>query len=255
MLIIISPAKTLDFNSDLELGKYTIPEYLDESEVLVKELKQFDVSALKDLMHISNSLAELNYERFQMWHPEFNTDNARQALFAFKGEVYNGLKAGTYDVEDIAYAQEHLRILSGLYAVLKPLDLIQAYRLEMGTHVKTNRGTTLYEFWGDRITKSLNKEMKRQKEKVLVNLASNEYFKSIDPKKLNAEIITPVFLDYNGGKYRIVTFFAKNARGLMTSFLIKNRIENPEEIKLFDEAGYYYNDQLSKDHKIVFTRV
>lgn len=205
-------------------------------------------------MSVSDSLAELNRQRFKQWKTPFRPDNSRQAMFAFKGDVYLGLDAYSMAPAEVKFAQSHLRILSGLYGLLRPLDLMQAYRLEMGTRLGTQQGSNLYQFWGDRITKSLNRELKQSDSKTLVNLASGEYFKSIKPKQLNAEIITPAFKEYRDGQYKFIQFFAKKARGLMARYLIDRKIDDPEALKDFDYAGYGYNAELSDDNEWVFTR-
>ncbi|MBI9058192.1 MAG: peroxide stress protein YaaA [Labilibaculum sp.] len=254
MLIVISPAKTLDFESQAQSNIHSETSFLKESKQLVKELRKFKVDDIKELMGVSPKLAQLNFERFHEWHPPFTPDNAKQALLAFKGDVYTGIDAGTFTDAEFERSQTNLRILSGLYGVLKPMDLIQAYRLEMGKKLKTKKGDNLYQFWGDKITNSINKDLKEYDHKQLINLASNEYFKSINKKKIKAEIITPVFKDLKNGEYKMISFFAKKARGLMTRFIIQNQITNPEEIKAFNMDGYMYNPSLSKDLEPVFTR-
>jgi len=199
-------------------------------------------------------LGSLNFGRYQDWQPSFTTDNAKQALLAFKGDVYTGLQAEEMSEDDLQWAQNHLRILSGLYGLLRPLDLMQPYRLEMGTKFANAGGKNLYEFWGEKITEGLNAELAKQPTPVLINLASNEYFKAVKPKVLNAEIITPVFKDWKNDKYKIISFFAKKARGLMSQYIIKNRIEDAEQIKQFALAGYQYNEAMSSAKEWVFTR-
>ena len=205
-------------------------------------------------MGLSDKLGALNYERYQAWQRPFSPENAKQALLAFKGDVYQGLDAESMDAEDLAWAQNNLRILSGLYGLLRPLDLMQPYRLEMGTKFANQRGGDLYAFWGDLITRKINQHLEGSKEPVLLNLASNEYFKSVHPEKINAPIITPVFMDKKDDKYKIISFFAKKARGLMSAYIIKNRITDVERIKDFDSAGYSYNPAMSEGNKWVFTR-
>jgi len=205
-------------------------------------------------MGISPKLAQLNFERFINWQLPFSTDNAKQALLAFKGDVYTGLDAYSLNEDELQTAQNDLRILSGLYGVLKPLDLIQAYRLEMGKKLQTKKGNNLYEFWGDKITKEINKSLIAKNDKYLINLASNEYFKAVVKKKVKAEIITPVFKDFKNGQYKVISFFAKKARGLMTRFIIQNKITDPEHLKAFNSEGYNFNPQLSKNTELVFTR-
>ena len=205
-------------------------------------------------MKVSDKIGELNHQRFMNWHTPFDSDNAKQAVLAFKGDVYTGLDAQNFKAADFKFAQKHLRILSGLYGLLRPLDLMQAYRLEMGTKFENQRGKNLYEFWGDEITNALNAQLKKVKSDVLVNLASNEYFKAVKPKNLNAEIITPVFKDFKSGKYKIVSFYAKKARGLMSAYVIHNQITDVEDIKGFDYEGYQYNPEMSTAREWVFTR-
>ncbi len=254
MLVIISPAKSLDLNIERSFDYITIPSYLNEAERIVTELKKLKVGELESLMKISNKLAVQNYERFQRWSLPFTPDNARQALLVFKGDVYAGLDAATLSDEDLLYAQDHLRILSGLYGVLRPMDIIQEYRLEMGTSFSFNSNKNLYEYWSDMITQYINQRMAKIESDTIVNLASNEYFKVLNKKVLTYRIVTPVFQDYKNGEYKTISFYAKKARGLMTRYIIQNRIEDPEALKLFDWDGYYYNDKLSEDDKLFFTR-
>lgn len=254
MLILISPAKTLDFESPAQSTMHSDTLFLKESKQLIKELRKLSVDDIKDLMGVSPKLAQLNFERFHEWNPPFTIQNAKQALLAFKGDVYTGLDANSFTNVEFEQAQAKLRILSGLYGILKPMDLIQAYRLEMGKKLETNKGNNLYQFWGDKITEAINIDLKKYEYKQLINLASNEYFKSVNKKKVKAEIISPVFKDLKNGEYKIISFYAKKARGLMTRFLIRNKITNPEEIKAFDLDGYIYNPLLSKDLEPVFTR-
>jgi cytoplasmic iron level regulating protein YaaA (DUF328/UPF0246 family) len=253
MLITISPAKTLDFSQQGACQDHSTPDFLKESRELIKATRKLSPEELGELMGISQKLALLNYQRYRQWKTPFTPDNAKQALLAFRGDVYEGMSAQNFSSSDLAFAQEHLRILSGLYGVLRPLDLIQPYRLEMGTRLKTTRGNDLYQFWGDKITKSLNADLEQQGG-LLINLASNEYFKSVVGKKLAARIITPEFKDAKAGHYKVISFYAKKARGLMSAFIIKNRLQDPEEIKAFDERGYSYNEGLSSPDKWVFTR-
>jgi cytoplasmic iron level regulating protein YaaA (DUF328/UPF0246 family) len=205
-------------------------------------------------MGISDKLGVLNYDRYQEWSTPFTEDNAKQAVLAFNGDVYTGLDANSFKADEFKFAQKHLRILSGLYGLLKPLDLMQPYRLEMGTKFANQRGKDLYQFWGETITEALNKQLKSVKSDVLVNLASNEYFKSVKPKLLNAEVITPVFKDWKGDKYKIISFYAKKARGLMAAYIIKNKLTDVEAIKGFDYEGYCFNEGMSSAKEWVFTR-
>jgi len=254
MLTVISPAKTLDYESPPTTDAWSQPDHLTQSRKLVRRLRELSAADLSRMMSVSDALAELNQQRFKRWKTPFRPDNARQALFAFKGDVYIGLDAYSLQEPDLDFAQQHLRILSGLYGLLRPLDLMQPYRLEMGTRLETDQGTNLYQFWGDRITLSLNQELKLSASSTLINLASGEYFKSIRPAGLKAEIITPAFRDYRNGEYRFIQFFAKKARGLMARYLIDKRIDDPEGLKAFDYEGYKFNASLSKAGDWVFTR-
>ena len=254
MIIVISPAKTLDFESSPITQEHTQPNFLDDSARLIDELRKLEPDQIGKLMSISPKLAVLNSNRYFAWKRPFNMENAKQAVLAFKGDVYTGLDAETLTAAELAFAQDHLRILSGLYGVLRPLDLIQAYRLEMGTQFKNPRGNNLYEFWGDKITQVLNQDLKKQKSDILINLASNEYFQSIQTNKLNARIITPVFKDQKNGVYKVISFFAKKARGLMSRYIIQNRLTNPEDIKRFDFSGYQFSENASSQDEWVFTR-
>lgn len=253
MLTIISPAKTLDFSSSI-VTKATKPSMLKDAEDLVSVLRTYSPNKLVDLMGVSKKIAELNYDRFTQWKVPFNKSNSKQAILAFKGDVYTGLGAENFDNDDLDFAQEKLRILSGLYGVLRPLDLIQPYRLEMGTKLKNNRGSSLYEFWQSKLTKNINKQLRSIKSCHLVNLASNEYFNSIEKDKLDAEIITPVFKDYKNGKFKIISFYAKKARGLMSSYIIKNRVNDIKKLKEFNSDGYLYEPELSTNDQWIFLR-
>jgi uncharacterized protein len=254
MLIVLSPSKTLDFESSSPTKKFTQPELIEDSKILMATLKKLKKDDVAKLMGLSDNLAILNYERFQTWKTPFNDKNAKVAMFAFKGDVYEGLAADDFKEMDCTFAQKHLCILSGLYGVLRALDLIQPYRLEMGTALTTDAGKTLYDFWGDKVTQQLNKYTKAAKTDILVNLASQEYFKAVKPKLLKADIITPVFKDYQQGSYKTVGIFAKRARGVMSRFIIKNRLFNVNDIKGFTEEGYKFNDKLSNHSDWVFTR-
>ena len=254
MLIVVSPAKTLDFESPVPAKEFSQPDFLSESRKLVKELKQLDPEAISSLMKVSPKIAEENFFRFNSFRTPFTEKNARQAIYAFKGDVYTGLDVASYRAADLKFAQKHLRILSGLYGLLRPLDLMQPYRLEMGTDFANARGRNLYEFWGDRITMALNEAMKGQKDRVLVNLASNEYFRAVKTQKLDAEIVTPVFRDYKNGQYKVISFFAKKARGRMASYIICNRLKKVDELKGFDVDGYRFSEAQSSGNELVFTR-
>lgn len=254
MLIVISPAKALDFKTPPVTEQFTVPEMLEKSEKLIAELKKMDREEISKLMGISTSLGELNFQRFQTWHLPFNAENAKQAVLAFNGEVFRGLDADRFSANEFETAQKRLRILSGLYGVLKPLDLIQPYRLEMGTKLKTDGFSDLYGFWKSAIVAKINKAVEESGSGVLVNLASAEYFKSIDKQKLKAKVITPEFKDLKNGKYKIISIYAKKARGLMTRFIIENNITDADSLPAFDVGGYNFNPRLSKPLNPVFTR-
>lgn len=252
MKIIISPAKSLDFETPSKINNFTMPAFLDESCILMNELKQLSPQELSTLMKISPKLGELNYVRNQSWRIPFNLKNAKQSIFAFRGDVYAGLDVDTLDKQDLTFAQKHLHILSGLYGILKPLDLIQPYRLEMGTKLTNQRGKDLYQFWGEKLTTSLQKAS--GKNQSLINLASIEYSKAIQFDHLNGKIITPIFKDKKNGSYKLISFFAKKARGLMCRYIIQNQITDPELIKDFNLSGYHFNAVLSNANEWVFTR-
>jgi cytoplasmic iron level regulating protein YaaA (DUF328/UPF0246 family) len=254
MLIVISPAKTLDFDTPPGTRKTTQPEFLDRSAELVNEARALSPEDIRRLMGVSENIAALNHQRFMNWGVPFGLDNAKQSILAFKGDVYTGLQADTLSAAQLTFAQKHLRILSGLYGLLRPLDLMQPYRLEMGLKFANSGGDNLYAFWGDTITESLNTQFKKSGSKVLVNLASNEYFKSIKKRSLEAEVITPVFKDLKGGKYKVISFFAKKARGQMARFIIDNALNEPEAMKKFKTGGYRYNKAESTAREMVFTR-
>ena len=254
MLIVISPAKKLDYASSVNAPLTTQPELLDHAQELLHGLKALAPQDVSSLMSLSDKLGALNFERFQEWQTPFTADNARPAVLAFKGDVYQGLDAESMSDEDLRWAQDHLRILSGLYGLLRPLDLMQAYRLEMGTKFANPRGADLYQFWGDIITDELNRAELKAEPSVMVNLASNEYFKSVHKKDISARIITPVFMDKKNEKYKIISFYAKKARGLMSRYIIRNRITEVEQIKDFDTDGYSYNAALSEADQWVFVR-
>ncbi len=250
--IIISPAKTLNFDKNISFKNFSTPVFLKKSNILVEIMKKYSASELSDLMKISPKLADLNFERFLLWKINHTIENSKQAVNAYNGDVYDGLNTKTFSESDFDFAQNHLRILSGLYGVLKPLDLIMPYRLEMGTAIAGKHGKNLYDFWGNCITEELNAGMKNNA--VLVNLASNEYFKAINSKILNTKILTPIFKEDKEGNFQIVSFFAKKARGLMSRFIIQNRIEKTEDLKAFNLAGYAFNSRLSTANEFVFTR-
>ncbi|MBA4502395.1 peroxide stress protein YaaA [Marinobacterium marinum] len=254
MLTLVSPAKTLDYDSPLATQVYSQPRFIDHSRELIDTLRQLSVQDIAELMKLSDKLAALNVARYESWEPAHATDNARQALLAFKGDVYAGLDAESFTAADFEFAQRHLRILSGLYGVLRPLDLLEPYRLEMGTRLKNPRGDNLYQFWGNLITEALNEELAEHSAEVVINLASNEYFKAVKPRQLNARLITPVFKDLKNGQYKIISFYAKKARGLMSRYMIRNRIETPEALQQFDLEGYYFSPEQSQGDTWVFLR-
>ena len=254
MLILVSPSKRLDYKSKMPNVDVTSIRFPQEAEMLSEVLKQYKPTELAQFMNISMNLASLNTDRHLKWQWPFEKGEARPALFAFKGDVYEGIDAYSLTAKEIAYSQKSLRILSGLYGVLRPLDEIMPYRLEMGTKLVTREGADLYEVWKERITDILNKDLKEAKFKVLLNLASQEYFRAVDTSKIEADIVTPVFKDYKNGAYKIISFYAKKARGLMTRFVIENKLKRVEDLKAFDSDGYYYNTELSNDKELVFTR-
>jgi cytoplasmic iron level regulating protein YaaA (DUF328/UPF0246 family) len=254
MLTVISPAKTLDFVTPSITNKHTNPDFLDHSSELIQILKKHPPKKLKKMMKISDKLAELNVQRFNDWNLPFTQDNAKQAILAFKGDVYLGLEAEDLTSRDLNFAQKHLRILSGLYGLLKPLDLIQPYRLEMGAKLKNRAGNDLYQFWGKQLSTSIETELASHRSRVLVNLASLEYFKSLHGNDLSVKVINPVFKDYSNGRYRVLSFYAKKARGFMANYIIKNRINKAEDLKTFDTDGYKYSKTLSSEDQWVFSR-
>lgn len=243
MLIIISPAKTLDYESPLATTRYTQPELLDHSAQLMEYCRELTPAQIGSLMKISDKLAGLNAARFAEWQPNFTPQNARQAILAFKGDVYTGLHAEDFSEQDFDFAQQHLRMLSGLYGLLRPLDLMMPYRLEMGIKLHNVKGNDLYNFWGDLLTEKLNQQLKEQGDDVLINLASDEYFKAVKPAKLDGQLIKPVFLDEKGGKFKVISFYAKKARGLMSRFIIQNQLTQPEQLKDFNLEGYFFDEE------------
>ncbi len=254
MLILLSPAKSLDF-SESAVTAHSVPELLEETDSLIGTLREKSQKEVADLMGLSAKLAELNFDRYQSYsRPLIPDENAKQALLAFKGDVYRDWPLDSYDGQDFEYAQSHLRILSGLYGALRPLDLIRPYRLEMGTRLQTDRGTNLYQFWGSTITDSLNQTLRETGDSTVVNLASNEYFSSVKKRELNAEIVSPVFMDWKNGKYKIISFFAKRARGAMAHYLLKNRVESLEGLRAFDGDGYKLDEESSSPTEPVFLR-
>jgi len=254
MLMVVSPAKDLDLTPYSPAVSVTQPALLADASELAKVCKALTPSELASLMHISDKLAGLNAARFAQWQPPFQQDNAKAALFMFNGDVYQGLAAESLTAEDLAFAQQHLRILSGLYGVLRPLDLMQAYRLEMGTKLANQSGADLYAFWKSKIATHLQQQLTALQSDTLLNLASQEYFKAVDKKQLNARIITPEFKDYKNGQYKIISFYAKKARGLMARYVIEQRLTSATQLTEFNVAGYYYSAADSTADKPVFLR-
>lgn len=254
MLIVLSPAKTLDYDTPPTTDIHTLPDFIAHSAELIDTLKQLSPAQIGSLMQISDALAVLNVGRYASWSAKFTKKNAKQAILAFDGDVYEGLDTPSLNVKQLDYAQSHIRILSGLYGVLRPLDLMQPYRLEMGTRLVNPRGKDLYAFWGNLVTEALNQVLAAQKSEALVNLASEEYFKVIKPKLLNAPVITPVFEDWKGGKYKVISFYAKRARGLMVRYAAVNRITQPERLKAFDMEGYAFDAAGSSERTWLFRR-
>ena len=254
MLSVISPAKKLDFETPATTARHTQPDFLEQSQELIEILRDYSPQRLSELMGISDKLAALNAARYAEWHTPFTAQNAKPAIQAFQGDVYVGLEADTFTDDENAFAQQHLRILSGLYGLLRPLDLIQPYRLEMGTRLENPAGKDLYAFWKETLTAELDRAVAASGSPVLINLASNEYFKAIDARRLEARVITPVFKDEKNGKLKIISFYAKKARGLMTAWMIRERLDDPEGLKEFDVAGYRFNAAMSEGDTLVFTR-
>ncbi len=254
VLILLSPAKSLDFEPT-DVALHTQPDALEDSQRLIDVMRKKSSASVAKLMGLSTKLADLNVERYRTYETPFVLNQgAKQALLAFKGDVYRQWPLADYDDADFAYAQAHLRILSGLYGALRPMDLIRPYRLEMGTRLKTRRGKNLYDFWGARITKALNAALAEQGDRIVVNLASNEYYGSVHTKALEAQVISPVFKDYKNGTFKIISFYAKAARGQMAHYLLKNRIADPEGLTAFDGNGYFYDAETSTPDKPVFLR-
>ncbi|MAY69915.1 MAG: peroxide stress protein YaaA [Halomonas sp.] len=254
MLSVISPAKTLDFETPATTDIHSEPDYLDRSRELIDILRDYSPARISELMGVSDKIAGLNAARFGQWQTPFTPDNAKVAAQAFQGDVYVGLQADTFNEADNRFAQDHLRILSGLYGLLRPLDLIQPYRLEMGTRLENAKGKDLYAFWKPLLTEELDRAVAQSGTPVLVNLASNEYFKAVDAKKLKAEVVTPVFKDWKNDRYKIISFYAKKARGLMAAWMIQQRLDDKEGLKDFDVAGYRFNAAESEGGTLVFTR-
>ena len=254
MFFVLSPAKNLNVKDPAPVKEFTQPDLLAEAEILMRQLRELAPQQIAELMHVSDKIALLNAERNAEWHTPFTPDNAKQAVFIFNGDVYEGIAAETLKPEQIQYLQQHVRLLSGLYGILRPLDLMQPYRLEMGTAFANTRGKNLYEFWGDIITDLLNDTLAQAGSDILINLASQEYFKSVNTKKLKARLITPVFKDEKNGKYKIISFYAKRARGLMVRYAAEHNITDPEMLKNFDYEGYSFNAAASNESEWVFMR-
>lgn len=256
MLFLLSPAKSLDYERPLPAGlpPHTLPPFMADSAELIETLRQLAPQEVAQLMSISDKLAQLNVARYATWSPSFSAANARAALFAFNGDVYEGLDAYTLSPADIAWAQDHVLMLSGLYGALRPLDWMQPYRLEMGTKLPNARGKNLYEFWGQRIAQLINERQALESAPVVIHLASQEYFKSVDLKHLQARVVECVFEDYKGGHYKIISFYAKQARGLMARYAIEHRLTQPEQLMAFDSAGYAYAPEVSRTDRLVFRR-
>ena len=254
MLMVISPAKTLDYETPPVTQRFTLPAHLDHASELIEQLRELSPADISTLMDLSDKLAGLNAARFGSWVPDFTPANAKQALLAFKGDVYTGLHADDFNDADFDFAQQHLRMLSGLYGLLRPLDLMQPYRLEMGTKLANPRGKNLYEFWDERISGWLNEALTAQGDDMLLNLASNEYFSAVKRKALHARVINTEFKDLKNGQYKIISFYAKKARGMMSRFVIEERINDPAQLKQFDAQGYRFNAEQSKPDNLVFLR-
>lgn len=254
MIAVISPAKTLDFESKSSTKKYSLPLHLEQSEKIINKLSGFNAKKLGKLMDISDKLAELNVERYQSWHKNFDVKNAKTAILAFKGDVYLGLEADTFKEKDFSFAQDHLLILSGLHGYLKALDLIQPYRLEMGTSIAVGKAKNLYQYWGKTVSEDIATMLQTHQDKVLINIASEEYFKVIDSKSFSWPIINCVFKDKKGSDYKMIGFFAKKARGYMAAYIVKNRVEKRDDLKNFDAHGYAFNSKMSTESTWVFTR-
>ena len=254
MLMVISPAKTLDYDTPPVIEQSTQPRFVEHSVELIEVLREKSPQDIAKLMSLSDKLASLNVARYGSWERESTPQNAKQALLAFKGDVYTGLNAEDFSTDDFAFAQQHLRMLSGLYGLLRPLDLMQPYRLEMGTKLVNPRGKDLYTFWGERISQWLNEDLEAQGDQVLLNLASQEYFGAVKPKALTARVIDTVFKDQKNGQYKIISFYAKKARGLMARYVIKERLQDPEGLKDFNLDGYRFDAASSSENQLVFLR-
>lgn len=254
MLVLLSPSKSLDYDTPPQTDTHTQPQFLDDARFLIDVLRDFSKEELRDLMDISEKLADLNYERYRSFSTPFDRENAKQAILAFDGDVYRDFRFDDYDEEDFQFLQNHVRILSGLYGVLRPLDLMQPYRLEMGTRLATERGKNLYEFWGSSVTDAVNAALDAQGDDIVLNLASNEYFNVIDDDHLNGRVVDVKFKDLRGDTYRTISFYLKRLRGTMTDFMVRNQVTDPEQLQRFDGLGYYFSDDRSSDDELVFLR-
>lgn len=253
-LVVLSPAKSLDFEKKLNCKKKSLPSFIPESKMLINYLLKMKKDEIGKLMGISQKLTDLNYDRYKSWSEDFNLTNSRHAISCFTGDVYKGLDVNSFSLEDLEYSQDHLRILSGLYGLLRPLDLMQPYRLEMGIKLQTNKGKNLYEFWQNKITNQLNQNLIDLKNEYLINLASNEYFDSVNQSQLLKKVVTPKFLDKKNGNYKVISFFAKKARGSMASYIIKNKIQTLNELQAFQGLEYKFCAERSDDSSLVFIR-
>lgn len=254
MIVLMNSSKTLDFEQKTRISNYTTPEFGKDAEILVKTLRTLSKSDFAKVLKVSEKLADLNLERYANWQTDLKSTNGKQALLAFKGDIYSGMDVDNYKIKDFDFAQKHVRILSGLYGILRPLDLMQPYRLEMATKLITSRGKNMYQFWGNKINNSLKRILKQEKSGVLVNLCSLEYFKSAHPEDLDAKILSPAFKEYKDGAYRFVTVYAKKARGMMCNFIIQNQLKRVEELKSFNVEGYKFNPAISSKNELVFIR-
>ena len=254
MLFVLSPAKSLKFDYNINCNLATIPEFIDDCQILIGQLKKLKTDDLAKLMKLSDKLAELNFQRYQNFNFPFNPANSKQALLVFDGDVYKSIDIRNYNYQDFTFAQRHLRILSGLYGILKPMDLIQAYRLEMGTNFKNSRGKNLYDFWQDKITESINNQLKHHREQVLINLASDEYFKVVKADKIKGQVINIIFKEKKGDKYKVIGLLAKRARGLMANYIVKNRINSSYNVKAFNGGGYEFRSEFSDQNNWHFYR-
>ena len=253
-LILLSPAKSLDFDRKLNCSKSSMPDFIPESRELINHLLKMKKEEIGNLMNISQKLTDLNYDRYKSWNEDFNLNNSRHAIYCFTGDVYKGLDVNSFSLEDLEYSQDHLRILSGLYGLLRPLDLMKPYRLEMGVKLQTDKGKNLYDFWEDKLTDKLNQNFIDSKNEYLINLASNEYFYSVNKFRISKKIITPKFLDKKNGNYKVISFFAKKARGSMASYIIKNKIQTINELEKFKGLEYKFCNERSDEKNLVFIR-